>query len=290
MGMRFVLFVQRILGRNICFLLMLPVTLFYFCLRPSARFASKEYLKNLTEYFPDLQLKANTLTSFMHFLAFTSAILDKLAIWNQKITIKDVTVVGRETFLNMAKERQGAVILASHLGNIEVARALISLSQHRKLNVLMHTKNSKAFSKLIEDLSGDSQVQLLEVTEVGPAMAILLEQKIELGELVCIVGDMVPVSGEGRTVDCEFLGKKAKFAQGPIILASLLACPVFTLFCVKIDKRYHIYFEHFADRVLLKRQQRQAMIQEYAQQFAFRLELYCKKAPLQWFNFYKYWQ
>lgn len=288
-GMRLVLFMQRMLGRRLCFLLMLPVTLFYFLISRHARLASLDYLQRLSRYYPHLSLQANHSTSFRHFLAFTAAILDKLATWNNQIGLQDVVVEGRQAFMDVVERQQGALILASHLGNIEVTRALASLNQRAKLNILMHTKNSQAFSRLVADLSGEHQVQLLEVTEITPSTAILLQQKIEQGEMICIVGDRVPI-GEGRMVSCEFLGSQANFAQGPFIMASLLACPVFTLFSIKEQGRYHLYFEPFAERIKLRRGQREQSIQMYAQQFAQVLERFCQKAPLQWFNFYFYWQ
>lgn len=289
-GMRLVLLIQRLLGPRLCFLLMLPVTFFYFSLNRHARQASLDYLTKITAYYPDVEVQANKRTSFRHFLAFTGAILDKLATWNGQIRIQDVCIKGRESFAEAVSNGQGAVILASHLGNIEVTRALASINSRAKLNVLMHTKNSQAFSRLVAELSDSHQVQLLEVTEITPDIAILLQQKIEQGEFVCIVGDRVPINNAGRVVACEFLGEPANFAQGPFILASLMACPVFTLFAIKQKGRYHLYFEPFAERIKLKRQHREESIQQYAQQFARKLEYYCKKAPLQWFNFYFYWQ
>lgn len=289
-GMRFVLFMQRILGQRICFLLMLPVTLFYFLISRHARLASLDYLQRLSRFYPQLSLQANLINSFKHFLAFTAAILDKLATWNNQIGLEDVVIEGRHAFMEVVERQQGALILASHLGNIEVTRALASLNKRVKLNILMHTKNSQAFSRLVADLSGEHQIQLLEVTEITPSTAILLQQKIEQGEMICIVGDRIPIGEQGRMVSCEFLGGQAYFAQGPFIMASLLACPVFTLFSIKEEGRYHLYFEPFAERIKLKRGQREQSIQVYAQQFAHVLERFCQKAPLQWFNFYFYWQ
>ncbi|MFT5658522.1 MAG: putative LPLAT superfamily acyltransferase, partial [Gammaproteobacteria bacterium] len=37
------------------------------------------------------------------------------------------------------------------------------------------------------------------------------------------------------------------------------------------------------------RKQRDQIINETVQSYAHRLEYYCQKAPLQWFNFFPYW-
>jgi predicted LPLAT superfamily acyltransferase len=48
--------------------------------------------------------------------------------------------------------------------------------------------------------------------------------------------------------------------------------------------------EHFAERVILSRRERQSALAGYAQRYALRLETYCQRAPLQWFNFFDFWQ
>ena len=77
--------------------------------------------------------------------------------------------------------------------------------------------------------------------------------------------------------------------QGAFILAGLLKCPVYLMFCLKLDEKYHIYIELFSEKIAFHRKQRNQMINEAVQQYAARLEHYCMKAPLQWFNFFPFW-
>ncbi len=75
-----------------------------------------------------------------------------------------------------------------------------------------------------------------------------------------------------------------------MILASLLACPVYLFFCLRESDGYRIHFEPFAERIELPRRERQQRLQAYLQQYARRLEAYCLQAPEQWFNFYDFWR
>jgi predicted LPLAT superfamily acyltransferase len=68
-----------------------------------------------------------------------------------------------------------------------------------------------------------------------------------------------------------------------------LACPVYLFFCPKIQGRYRLYFEAFAERVRLPRSTREQELGRYAQAYADRLEHYCRLAPFQWFNFFDFW-
>ena len=105
-----------------------------------------------------------------------------------------------------------------------------------------------------------------------------------------IAADRTPVTGHNRIVRADFLGKQAWFPQGPFILASLLKCPIYTLFCLKQHDKQVIYFEHFSDGLSFPRKQRDAMIRRCVQDYADRLQQYCLQEPLQWFNFYDFWQ
>ncbi|HEY9034024.1 MAG TPA: glycosyl transferase [Pseudomonadales bacterium] len=289
-GMRFVLLMQRLLGNRLCLWLIYPAIVFYFVANSYARRSSLQYLQRFAACYPEQGLKPGYWLSFRHFVSFVDSMLDKLASWNGTIAIDEVIMHGREEFLASVNSGKGAVIIGSHLGNIEVSRALASLNNRARLNVLMHTKHAQTFNRLIRDVSNSQQVVLIEVSEISPAIAILLQQKVDQGEFVCIVGDRIPVSSNGRTISWPFLGRPAHFAQGPFILASLLKCPVYTLFCLKTHGRYDFYYEHFADRLKLARKNREESLQQYVGRFAARLEHYCRQAPLQWFNFYDYWQ
>jgi predicted LPLAT superfamily acyltransferase len=80
------------------------------------------------------------------------------------------------------------------------------------------------------------------------------------------------------------------FPQGPFILAALLKCPVYTLFCLKQNARHVIYFEHFSDELNFPRKNRNQALQQTIQRYTQRLEHYCLLEPWQWFNFFDFWR
>ena len=67
-------------------------------------------------------------------------------------------------------------------------------------------------------------------------------------------------------------------------------CPVILFFGLyRGGKHYEIYFEHFADDVILNRDHRAEDIQNWMQRYVERLEHYARLAPYNWFNFYPFW-
>lgn len=284
LGMRAMYVIHRGLGRWPFRIVMLPVMIYYFLGRGIARRASLEYLSQL-----GIMGLQRYWMSFRHFLAFGECILDKALAWSGRLPLDHLKIDGLDGLKQRLATGQGAVLLVSHLGNMEISRALAKLEPDIKLTVLVHTKHAQRFNRFLGALNQESQADLIQVTEVSAATAIMLAERLARGELVVIAADRVPVSDDPRVVFAPFLGREAPFPVGPFVLASLLKCPVFLLFSLKLADGYHLSFEHFADSLNLPRSAREAALREAAARFAQRLEHYCRAAPLQWFNFFPFW-
>ncbi len=288
-AMNLLVIVYRVIGRRLAGFLLYPIAGYFFIINGSARKASTHYLNQLNRFDPKA-IEPTRFTSFRHFLYFSESLLDKLASWVGDIKIEQFDFQNRAEFLQLFESGQGAVLLAAHLGNLEVCRAFVELRPQVKLNILVHTKHADQFNRLMSRFNKHSRTELFQVSEITPKVAMLLADRIKLGELIVIVGDRIPVSSQNRLVTANFLGREANFSQGPYILASLLDCPVYTFFCVKEGDIHRIYFDHFADKIKVGRQQRAKDLAQYAQKFATILENYCCKTPLQWFNFFNFWE
>lgn len=288
-GMRIMFFIYRYIGRWAFKLCLYPVILYYYLFNRIARHASHQYLKQLWSYSSQ-SLPGNLhYQSFRHFLRFGESILDKLAAWTGAFSYQNVTFHHRKEFLSMIEQGNGALIIVSHLGNLEVCRALADISQNFRLNILVHTKHAENFNQLLSEINGDTYLNLLQVTETNPATAVMLAEKIENNEVVVIAGDRTPVNG-GQQVIANFLGQPAPFPIGPYVLASILQCPVYLMFSVKGAQGYEIFLEPFAERIKLNRRQRMKDCQVFAQKFADRLSDYAQRYPLEWHNFYNFWK
>lgn len=278
----------RLFGRRVCLAIMSPVVLFFFLTGVEQRRASMTYLDRARRAGL-LPARPGWFLSFRHFMAFGGAALDKFAAWTGSIPASDVQEDDTGEFEASKNSGQGALVLTAHLGNPEVIRAIASLTNRARVNVLVHTAHAVRFNALISAFSKSSSVRMIQVTEIGPDTAILLQAAIENGEWIVMVGDRVPVTGNGRISWAPFLGEPAPFAQGPYILGAILKCPVYLLFCLRTSKKFQIYFEPFAKQIDLPRGDRNKAIARYVSRYAARLEYYVGLAPLQWFNFFDYW-
>lgn len=263
-------------------------TLYFFVFGRRTRRLSLEYLARIAREAPESGIVPNQRCAYRHVLAFSYAILDKLDAWSGRLDYRHVVFEDRAGLRDAAASGRGRLVIGSHLGNLEVCRALASLHHRVRLNVLVHTRHAAYFNRVLA-MAGASQLELLQVTEFGPAVALMLKERIDRGEWVVIAGDRVPVHG-GRTVDVRFLGGIAPLPVGPYLLGALLECPVHLLFCLRRGGTNHVYFEPFAERLAWSRAERDAALAREAQRFADRLEHYVRLEPLQWFNFYPFWR
>jgi predicted LPLAT superfamily acyltransferase len=287
-GMRLLLSTRRFLGRYSFRLMLYPVLVWYVMTKPAARAASTDYLRRIAAYQNPSGVKPGRVTVLRHFASFAETLLDRMLLWSGLFEAEPVELHGQEQIVAQMAEKRGGLLICSHLGNLDLGRVMSRRAGFR-LTVLVHTKHAKVFNRLLARLDPASQLSLIEVTEVSPGTVVLLSEKIGRGEFVAIAGDRIPVSSNPRTASARFLGEIAPFPVGPYILASLLDCPVYLLFSVRAGRVSEIHFELFRESIHLPREDRDEALAGLAADYARRLEYFCLRAPLQWFNFYDFW-
>ena len=294
LGLRFLFWCYRYFGYRLISWLLRPVALIFYLSSRSHRRASQQYLAQVSSTALVQSVELARLSGYAHFLRFAHAILDKLASWSGDWRFGEQVVYAADTPCRLQPSgKRGCVILASHLGDIEVCRALTS-DVGLTVHALVFNRHARGFNQLLMEVNPQVEVNLIQVDQLGPDTAILLKEKIDQGDWVAIVGDRIPlqvnqVSRADRVVWSEFLGKSAPFPQGPFILAALLKCPVYLMFALKKCQQIEIYCELFADPLSLPRSDRVAGLQKAVDQYAQRLSHYCLKSPYDWFNFYDFW-
>lgn len=285
-GMRFLFGVYRLLGRWPFRLVLYPVLLWYVLTKPLPRRASRDYLRRARGF---ADVKDGFVGVLRHFAAFAESILDKMLLWGGLFKMDQLVLHGAEEIDKLIAERRGALLICSHLGNLELCRVLSRQHGSMRLTILVHTKHARAFNQMLAALNPDSGLNLMQVTEMTPHTAMLLSEKIADGELVVIAGDRIPVAPNPRVVTADFLGAPAAFPIGPYVLASILQCPTYLLFSVQRGGRAELHFELLRESVRIPRQGRDEALRPLAADYAARLQHHCLRAPLQWFNFYDFW-
>ena len=292
LGLRTVFVCYRLLGARAARWMLYPVVGYFFLTGRAARAASLDYLRRVGERKGNGIPAPGWRASYRHMLAFGQSGLDKLAAWMGELDRVPVDFPNRAEFDRLAATGRGVVLIGSHLGNLEMTRALANQQRQVTINAVVFSDHALHFNSLLQQINSDFGVNLIQVSQLGPDTAIALKAKIDQGEWVVIVGDRTPPAeaSRSRVTAVDFLGAPAPFAHGPFILASLLECPAYLFFCLREKTGYTIHLEPFAERVELPRSQRRERLADYIQRYARRLEYHCLNVPEQWFNFYDFWQ
>ncbi|KZX00690.1 acyltransferase [Pseudoalteromonas luteoviolacea] len=289
-GLRFLLGVYKVLGKYPLWVCLFPVVFYFYLTDKNGRSASKQFLKRVSEYQKNNKVTHNQVSVLKHYCTFADAAFDKLDAWLGNIGNNQIVYSCPDAMENIAQQGKGAIFIGSHLGNLEVCRAMNQDRYGTKINVLVFTQHAIKFNQLLKDVADDVDLNMIQVSSVGPDTAMLLKEKVEQGEIVVIVGDRTSQSVAGRVIYSPFLGLEAPFSQGPFILAALLECPIYWLFCFKEGRNFKVCIEHVTDKLKLPRKQRQEVLSDLIASYAGRLEYYAMKYPFQWFNFYDFWQ
>jgi predicted LPLAT superfamily acyltransferase len=287
-GIWFLYGVHALAGRRLLRALLWPIILFYACTQPTARRASLDYLRRMQQAHGAIGATPGARHWMRHLLSFAETLLDQLLAAAGRYPSRNVHVEGQDLVDELVAQRRGALLVTGHVGCLELCQALAARVPALKLTVLVHTRHAERFNRILRRLNPAARVKLLQVTDVDAATAVELERRVSAGEFVAIAGDRVPVGG-GRTALAPFLGAPAAFPVGAYVLASLLACPLLFLGCVREGAGHVVRFEQLADRIELPRAGRAQALQQWVTRFAERLEAMLLRAPYDWFNFYDFW-
>jgi predicted LPLAT superfamily acyltransferase len=292
LGFRFMAGLLGLLGARAVRLAAEVLVPYFFLTSRRARHASRDYLARVRALAPDapgLARPPGAGAVYRHFRAFARATVDKLLAWAGRGQDIPLDLAGLEPFLALHAGRRGALFLGAHLGNLEMLRGLGQVRGLAGLNAVVYSPNAVRFHELLRRVNPAFGANLVQVAAVTPDTAIRLQQKLDQGECLFIVGDRTPPSDQGRTVTAPFLGRPAAFPVGPYVLAHLLRCPVYLMFCVEDGGRYRVRVEPFAPRIELPRAGREAAVAQWAGRYAQCLEAQCRATPFQWFNFFDFW-
>lgn len=280
LALRIILWVALHLGRPAGRALLYPITAYFLLFAPKARGYSRDYLRRVFEREPHLREIAR------HFHSFAAVILDRVFLLAGKDQCLDLQVHDREIFHEHVESGRGALLLGAHLGSFEALRVLAVGKHDFPVRVLMYRDHNQRVTQLLEALNPEVAASVIPLGETETLLHA--RDCLESGGIVATLADRVAESD--KMIECRFLGGRAWFPQGPLLLAAVLKVPVILCFGLyRGGNRYDIVFERFADAIEAPRGQREAALAEWVQRYADRLEARVREAPYNWFNFYDFW-
>jgi predicted LPLAT superfamily acyltransferase len=280
--------VYRLTGRYGCLAVAMPIACIFHVTGPEQRRAARLFRQRANVARGSGRSSA-PFDGLRHVFSFARELVELFAAWMSGPGARAMDSPNQAAIDRLLAERRGILVVVSHLGNTQLSRALLQDDVRRRITVLVHTRHAENFQRILRRFRPDAAANTHQVTELSPATIIDLKERIDGGDWVVIAGDRTPVGGGGRVSSAPFLGHPAPFPHGPYMLAHLLDCPVYLLFCLRHGSGYRLHFEPLAERLVLPRRDREAALAQWAARYATRLEAHAMDHPFQWYNFFDFW-
>ncbi len=279
-GVWFFVTALRVLGLRLTYALAVPPAIYFSFASPDVA-ATMDFHRRM--FGPQPWWKRRWLV-FKHFFSFGRALIDRSAITAGETKYFSFTFDGEEHVRAALKEGKGVLLLAAHLGNWEAAGQMIG-RLGVPVNITGFDKESPAVRALLNS-SPEQKFKLIPLTG-QPTDAIELVAALRRGEIVAMLGDRLYGGPSARV---PFLGGHASFPVGPYVMAASAGAPLIQVFSLR-EPRGHYHFFGFPalPPVRPPRHERDAHLRECATQFADRLGTLVQRDPLQWYNFFPFW-
>jgi len=301
--LKFLFILFKVFPMVILRVLAFPVGFFYFLFSKSGRTESRRFLQRVAPFVEDPHIAKkcrSPLGSLRHIISFSLAVVEKLQTWGGRFPLKNVYYQDDDIqeLVRELEDEKGVILVFSHQGNAELLRGLLSFGRtmvSRKIpfTAILDMKVNAHFSRILNELNPESNMDVINGNEIGPHTMVLLEEKIAGGGMVVLTGDRTSVDGKNLMIP--FLEKDAPFSSGIFYMAALINAPVFFVFALRrkdlsIKPEYDMHVHKSPLSFNCPRKERLKRSSLLADSYAALLEGYCKERPFQWYNFFDFWQ
>jgi predicted LPLAT superfamily acyltransferase len=187
----------------------------------------------------------------------------------------------------MANAGKGGIILGAHAGNWEIAGHLLSRLK-RPVHIVIYDGERSNLKELMEETTGTKSFHVIPVKDNDMQHIYEIKDVLSQGDLVAMHGDRF--RDNSKTYSCNFFGKKARFPLGPYYLAAQFDVPLCFVHTIKeTNSHYHFYSTPPLKINNLNPKTKLTDIKAKTELYAETLEKMMRKYPLQWFNYYNFW-
>ena len=245
-------------------------------LNPSRKTAYK-YFREIHKY---RRLKAAWATYINH-CKFAQVVIDKFAMYAGKRF--KVEVDGWDHFYSLASGEEGFVHLSSHIGNYEIAGYTL-VSERKTIYPVVYGQEKASVMANRDSMFSKTNMKMIALKE-DMSHLFEIDQALCNGDVVSLPADRL--MGQTKCVETLFLGKTAKFAQGPFSVATMRSLNVLAVNVMKTGLTKYTVF--IAPLEYDKTQPRKEQMKQLSNAYVAELEKRVLQYPTQWYNFYDFW-
>lgn len=274
-GYRIFIYLIKHVGLNAAYTLLIFVSFYYLLFSGNSTKAIYKYFRE-RHHQGRWQSLWNT---YKNYFVFGQTLIDRVAITaglRHKFTYE---FDGIEHIHALAHEQSAGIMISAHVGNFEVASHFMDVFE-KPIHLVTTDAEREAIKRFLESVMAKPTVQFIVVKE-DLSHVFDMHQVLDDKGMICFTGDrFMPQS---KTLTGTFLGQKALFPAGPFMLSAKMSTPVLFVYVMREKNRhYHLY----ARRATFKNRDAQSLLDAYTSS----MEEILTKYPLQWFNYYDFWE
>ena len=211
---------------------------------------------------------------------YGQTLIDKVAITIGMTKTYTFEFDGKHHIEKLLNDKKGGIFFTAHIGNFNVARYFFKeIGSDTKVNLVVTDMEHADIKAYFEAISVKSSIDFIVLKE-DMSHAIPMSNAIKNKEVLIFASDRYL---EGvPTVAQEFFDKEVQFPEGPFKLAIRYKLPVLFVHCMREPNRHY----HLSARPV---HQDVRTVPQLVSAYSENLESMVKKYPMQWFNFYDYW-
>ncbi len=279
MALRMISAIGLFAGRSLTIWLMWPISLYFYLFAPEARRSSAVFLAKVLERQP------SRMEVWRHFRTFAVCLLDRLYFAAGETRNLHVEIEGADALQAIVGSGEGCLLIGSHLGNSDAVRSC-GLDLGAPLKILMQIEQSPAMLSVLYDRNPEWRESLIPLGR--PDTFLQAHKALEEGALVAMLGDRA--YRQEKSVAMPFFGAPALFPTGPMLLAAITGKPVVMFSGLYVDHgRYVVRFETLSGVHEFAGCPRDTIVKSLLSRYAARLEVQCRRAPYNWYNFFDFW-
>jgi predicted LPLAT superfamily acyltransferase len=225
--------------------------------------------------------------AFLVFRNFAIAIVDRLAFFLHGPAAFRYVREGSEHLISAFTEGNGAVLLSSHHGNVEVANGGAGAEDRAARLAVVRFVAAGDPAGVLAELPQTWMPRIIPVQGAEGFSTLSILRQLREGGVIAMHADRTV---DDRTVTVDFLGGTMRVPSGPWLLAALADVPILEVECYKEGLHtYRVYASPPTRYRFDRRTPRDAQVQAWAQAWADRLAVRVRRYPYQWYNFHSVW-
>jgi predicted LPLAT superfamily acyltransferase len=276
LGYKIFIFFIKNFGVRAAYGLLYFVAFYYFIFSVKSTRSIYYYFRERLRY----SALKSVLSVYKSYYTFGKTIIDKTAISSGLKNQFTYEFDGVETIIDLLDKKQGGILISAHVGNFEIAEFFFEeIDTRSQISLVTTDAERRNIKEYMEKVTVRSNIKFILVSE-DMSHIFEINNALSNGDLVCFTGDRYMKGSKVMTES--LLGELAHFPAGPFLLASRLNVPVLFVYVMKeTNKHYHLY----SRKAQFKNRDAQGLLKEYTQSVEWML----KKYPLQWFNYFDFW-